>query len=256
MVKGLDKFKTFFKDFSNSYIIIGGTACHVQFEELSIGFRATSDIDMLLIIEPLNSDFVKRFWEFIKEGKYDITQVEEKKRNYYRFADPVEDNFPVLIELFSRLPDVIQEIEGMHLTPIPLDDDLSSLSAILMDVDYYNFTFENAQVIDNLSLASIESLILLKIIAFLNLSKLKNDGENIDSKNIKKHKNDILRLAAALTAGSKIECSEKIKIDVRSYINTIKEEKPNVTNMFKEMGLKDIKIEDLIEQLQSTFLNE
>ncbi len=36
MVVGLDKFREFFKDFANSYIIIGGTACDIILEEAGI----------------------------------------------------------------------------------------------------------------------------------------------------------------------------------------------------------------------------
>ena len=43
-----------------------------------------------------------------------------------------------MIELFSRKPDAILLNEPAHLTPIPVEADLSSLSAILLSDDYYN----------------------------------------------------------------------------------------------------------------------
>lgn len=256
MVRGLEQFKNWFKDFSGSYIIIGGTACERHFEERGLVFRATRDIDLVLVIEALDAAFVKQFWEFIKTGNYDQTQVEEKERKYYRFVNPADENFPVLIELFSKKPDVIQEIDGMHLTPVPVDEDLSSLSAILMDEDYYQFTLANTQQVDELPVASAEALIALKASAYLNMLQRKEAGEQIDSKHIKKHKNDVLRLVVTLTAESKVKCHEKIKADISLYIQLMKAEQPDVKAMFKEMGLDAIEPDALLSQLQSTFLSE
>jgi len=67
---GLYTFSEFFKDFTDSYIIIGGAACHDYFEQEGITFRATRDIDVVLVVEVVNDDFIARFWDFIEEGKY------------------------------------------------------------------------------------------------------------------------------------------------------------------------------------------
>ena len=256
MVRGLEQFKSWFKNFANSYIIIGGTACETQFAERGLVFRATKDIDLVLVIEALDAAFVKQFWEFIKAGNYNQTQVEEKEKKYYRFANPADENFPVLIELFSKRPDVIQEIEGMHLTPVPVEEDLSSLSAILMDDDYYQFTLANTQQVDELPVASAEALIALKASAYLNMLQRKAAGYQIDSKHIRKHKNDVLRLVVILAADSKVKCPNKIKADISQYIQLMTEEQPDVKAMFKEMGLDALEPDELLAQLQSTFLTE
>ena len=57
MVVGLDTFSTHFKDFQDSYIIIGGTACDIIIEEAGFVPRATDDIDIILIVEALSPDF-------------------------------------------------------------------------------------------------------------------------------------------------------------------------------------------------------
>mgnify|MGYP004589918467 CR=1 FL=1 len=43
---GSEKFKCHFKGFEDYYVIIGGTACTVLFENYGESFRATKDIDM------------------------------------------------------------------------------------------------------------------------------------------------------------------------------------------------------------------
>ena len=42
-----------------------------------------------------------------------------------------------MVELFARAPAGLQPAEGSQLTPIPLDEAVSSLSAILLDDTYY-----------------------------------------------------------------------------------------------------------------------
>lgn len=70
MVHGLEKFKEYFSDYTNQYVFIGGTACEILMEELGAPFRATKDLDMVLIIEALDASFGETFWKFIEDGGY------------------------------------------------------------------------------------------------------------------------------------------------------------------------------------------
>lgn len=70
MVNGIAKFKEYFKGFENQYVIIGGTACDIIMENEELPFRATKDIDIVLIVESITAEFGRRFWEYIKEAKY------------------------------------------------------------------------------------------------------------------------------------------------------------------------------------------
>lgn len=159
MVRGLDIFKKYFEQHPGSYVIIGGTACDIIIDAAGFVPRATKDIDIILVVEALSSDFVKQFWQFINDGRYQQREKSKDEREYYRFIKPENTDFPHQIELFSRTPDVIV-LEGQaHLTPIPVDDDLSSLSAILLNDEYYNYIIEHSQVEDGLHHANIEALI-------------------------------------------------------------------------------------------------
>ena len=66
MVYGLEVFKDYFKGYEEQYVLIGGAACDIAFEEREQVFRKTRDLDMVLIIEVLTPEFGERFWEFIK----------------------------------------------------------------------------------------------------------------------------------------------------------------------------------------------
>ena len=87
MVVGLDLFIEHFEQYTDHYVLIGGSACHWQMKQKGLPFRATKDIDIILIVEALSDEFVNHFWQFIKNGEYAITQVGEKKQ-FYRFIKP------------------------------------------------------------------------------------------------------------------------------------------------------------------------
>jgi len=54
MVKGLEKFRQHFRSFPGQYVLIGGAACDLLMEEAGLEFRATKDLDIVLIVEALD----------------------------------------------------------------------------------------------------------------------------------------------------------------------------------------------------------
>ena len=66
MVGGLDKFKEYFSKYADQYVLIGGAACDLIMEDYASSFRATKDLDLVLIVEALTPDFGQTFWQFIK----------------------------------------------------------------------------------------------------------------------------------------------------------------------------------------------
>ena len=82
-----------------------------------------------------------------------------------------------------------------NLTPIPIGDDVSSLSAILLDDGYYNFLKSGLTIVDGIQVLAATHMIPFKVKAWLDLSGRKASGEQVDSKDIRKHKNDIIRLS-------------------------------------------------------------
>jgi hypothetical protein len=252
MVRGIEKFREYFKAFADSYVIIGGTACDIILEDAGFTPRATKDFDIILVVEALEPEFVQQFWTFIKDGNYGQKEKSPEERKYYRFLHPENTAFPKQVELFSRIPDLLDLDEDTHLTPIPVDDDLSSLSAILLDEDYYNYTLQHSMVEDGVHIASIEALICLKAKAFLDMSMRKADGEKIDEKNIRKHKTDVFRMAVMHTAENVFELPESNQKDLQSFADTIKDELPGQA-MFKEMGLGNMASEKVFQQLLKNF---
>ena len=252
MVRGLEIFRQHFKDFTDNYIIIGGTACDIIIDNIGLTPRATKDIDIILVIEALSPEFVAHFWEFIKQGNYEVKEKSEEDRKYYRFQKPQVEEFPFQIELFSRIPDLLDLDEGTHLTPIPVDTEISSLSAILMDDDYYNFTIQHSQLDNGIHLANTEALIGLKAKAFLDYKTRKENGEKIDEKQLRKHKMDIFRLLLLLTPEDNFTIAESIKSDLANFVEVVKDDLPD-KQIFKEMGAGNVDVKELFGLLIGAF---
>lgn len=252
MVRGIQIFRQYFEAFPDKYIIIGGTACDIIISEAGFTARGTKDIDIILVVEAFSSDFVKQFWQFIKDGNYGYKEINPDERKYYRFTHPEIQEFPQQIELFSRKADLIELPEGMRFTPVPVNEGLSSLSAILLNDIYYNYIVDHCTLQDGLKLANIEALICFKAVAWLEMTERKQRGEKIDADNIKKHKTDIFRLAAMLTASDVFELPEIIKADMLQFVKTIKTELPDKV-IFGNMGLGNLDVKAAFEQLCKNF---
>jgi hypothetical protein len=66
-----------------------------------------------------------------------------------------------------------------------------------------------------------DRLIPLKILAWLDLTRRKNAGEEVDSKKIRKHLNDIVKISGLLTPQSIIEVAPKISNDLKHFLSKV-----------------------------------
>lgn len=199
MVRGLDVFQNWFAEFADQYVLIGGTAASLTMEAAGLAFRATKDLDIVLHVEALTPAFGEAFWKFIAAGGYEIRQASDTgKPIFYRFQKPADERYPVMVELFARAPDGLQPAEGSQLTPIPLDEAVASLSAILLDEAYYEFIMAGRGEGDGLPWVGQDRLIPLKAIAWLDLNARKEQGAKVDAKDVRKHQSDVLRLSQLL----------------------------------------------------------
>lgn len=221
MVKGLDIFKDWFKEYSNQYVLIGGTATSLAMQNFGIPFRGTKDLDVVLHIEALTNEFGEILWQFIELGGYEIKQRSNETPRLYRFKNPKKENYPWMIELFSRLPDSVKLFKGSHLTPIPMGEEISNMSAILLDNDYYEFVISGRKNLNQLSWIAEDRLIPLKAFAWLNLTQDLNNGKSIPSSEIRKHLTDVIALSNLLTPELKINLAPKIADDLKNFIEMV-----------------------------------
>ena len=224
MVKGLDMFTAHFRAFADRYVLIGGTACTVLMEEAGLDFRATKDLDIVLCIEALDSTFVQAFWEFIRLGGYRNQQKSTAKKLFYRFHKPEDPSYPAMLELFSRTPDALTLHEGSHLTPIPIAEEVSSLSAILLNEDYYHLILAGRRIVDGSPVVGQEYLIPLKARAWLELNAVRDAGTPIHSNDINKHRSDVFKLYQLLTPDTRIQLPESVREDLLRFLDLAEEQ--------------------------------
>jgi len=250
MVAGIDQFKTHFADFADRYVLIGGAACYLAMEEAGLEFRVTKDLDIVLCVEALDAEFVGAFWEFIKKGGYKNQQKSGGKKLFYRFYEPEDETFPWMLELFSRIPDALTLKGKVHLTPIPVDAETSSLSAILLDDVYYGFIHDSKKDSGGFTVVPPVCLVPLKAKAWLDLTGRRDVGEEVDKKDIKKHKNDVFRLFQIIEPDTRLALPGSIGEDLNRFLQEVEADPPL---SLKPFGLKGIAVGQVIGTLRKIY---
>jgi hypothetical protein len=170
VVAGIEKFREHFAGHDEHYAIIGGAACDLLFDAAGLQFRATKDIDMVLCVEVVDPAFGAAFKAFLDAGGYRARERSDGKKEFYRFHRPSDQSFPFMIELFSRKPGTLELPEDAGLTPIPVEEDIVSLSAILLDEGYYDALQTGKRKLDGVTVIDETLLIPFKARAFLDLT--------------------------------------------------------------------------------------
>lgn len=257
-MEGLDKFREAFKDFSDNYVIIGGTACDITMTGTEVRPRATHDIDMIIVVERMTPQYGERFWQFIREAGYRpeksrVKERESPKYEMYRFVDG-NPGYPEMIELLSRHPDALGEPKGLTIEPLPIDGEQSSLSAIIMDDDYYQFTIEHSRLTDDIRHADSAALIALKARAYLNLLQDKQNGKHVNSKDIKKHRSDVLKNVVIMTE-DEIPAPASIVECIKEFVMSIRKDWAELANpLAKSLDQNNEFVDALLEQLENLFV--
>lgn len=247
MVKGIETFKTYFEEYADEYVLIGGAACDILFDNSNASFRVTRDLDMVLIVEALSKEFGEAFWRFVKEGGYRNKSKTTGESQFYRFSAPTNQGFPKMIELFART-DWMGNKQSV-LTPIHIDESVSSLSAILLNEAYYSALIEGKTIVDGLSVLRPSWLILFKAKAWLDLKDRIDMGEPIDSNDIKKHRNDIIRIAAEMIL-DECKVEGEIKEDIVRFLN-----EADITNeLIRDLKIYGVRAEDITDRLRTIYL--
>ena len=170
MVTGIDSFKEWFKGCEEQYAIIGGTACDILMAEEGLDFRATKDLDLVLIIEAVDASFGRKFWNYVKQAGYEHCNKS------------------------SGVP--------------------------------------------------------LKAKAWMDLTDRKAAGEQVDSKNIKKHKNDVFRLTELIDPTVKVAAPQGVFLDIQEFIQRMQDENVDI----KQLGLVGRTKEQVLQELKEMYM--
>lgn len=216
MVNGFQRFIEYFKDYQDQFVIIGGYACTLHYVEKGMQFRQTHDLDIVLVIENMSSEFYRELWCYLKEGEYGAALHASIHHHYYRFETNKNMDYPKIIELLSRKAFDLDAHLSRHITPIHIDEDIRSLSAIVLDDEYYHLIRMNQVLIRGISVLSIEFIVILKIKAFLDLRELRVKGIDIKSSQVRKHRTDVMRIVREMVL---VEVSDQLSIPVKNDIH-------------------------------------
>ncbi len=93
-----------------------------------------------------------------------------------------------------------------------------------------------------------EALIVLKAKAWMDLSDKKERGEHVDSKDVKKHRNDVLRLSAMISPDMHMELPEVVMNEMAEFLHRL-----TVTrNDLVQLGIRR-KPDEIIQLLSGLF---
>lgn len=255
IVSGIQQFERAFAAFSDSFIVIGGSACRAVLSDGPIQPRRTRDIDMVLVLENMGKDFINAFWKFIKEGGYKFASRKyaegEVKYVFYSFVGGVE-GYPSQIEILSKPVGGIGQPADYHIEYIETDEDYSHLSAIILDPDYYAYLTTHYVIREGIRYASPDSLICLKTLAYMNLSAEKAAGKQVNSDDLKKHRRDVMMAVASLDPTEVFEVSAHIKEVLISFVQAIAD--PQISqSIAASLGVGADYLGSLVNTLQSNF---
>lgn len=251
MVEGFDSIRTAFAGYEDCYTIIGGTACDILMTEAGRDFRATKDIDMILLLEARFPEFADVLWRYLKKGNYRYGWKSCNVPHFYRFTEPKEPHYPVMIELFSRRPDFQSENLETYLTPLHVSDDISSLSAIMLDDDYYQLMLDGRKTVDGIPVLSAEYLVLFKAKAWIDLTdRITNGTEHVNERDLRKHRGDIFRLYNIVDPKLRIQLPSKVAFEMNRFLTEIKEVKMDP----RQYGLDGITIDEVISDYRRIFM--
>lgn len=256
IVKGIDAFRAAFAPFSDSFIVIGGSACRAVIPEGDIRPRKTTDIDMVLVPQELSAGFIGTFWKFIKDGGYKFASRKdlygEKRYVFYSFVDG-KDGFPNQIELLSMPNESIGTPADHHIEYIDTGEEYSHLSAIILDRNYYNYLTTHFEEVGGIRYASADALICLKALAYLNLLSDKQAGKKVNADDIKKHRRDVIMAAAYLPSGEQYKVGESIRKMLDDFLLAL--EDVSVRQSLKSsLGIDDIVLNGVLGVLKDGFV--
>ena len=259
IVDGIGIFEKTFSEFKDSFVIIGGAACRATLSDGRYTPRKTKDIDMVLVLERLDKNFIDTFWAFIKAGQYKCATRKDKtghkKYVLYSFYDSLPD-YPAQIELLSRPLESLGSPEDHKIEAIAIDD-ASYLSAIILEPDYYNYLVKHTEEKNGLRYASVDSIICLKVLAYLNLREDKQNGRHVNDDDYKKHRRDVVMAAASLGIDAEFTVPEIIKNSITKFIEAVNADEGVRQSLIGSLKLQDESLlDEYLKILGESFIAE
>lgn len=243
-IPGIETFMEYFKNDYMRFVVIGGTARELIYEKAGLfDESATKDIDVVLVAEELDPAFVGRFVAFVTEAGYEH-RTKDGRNQMYRFRKPTSNLYPQQIELLSRRPDFVRDVE-QHIGPVPVDDSAYSLSAILLDDNYYGLISNGNAVTREFGVPTLrhEHLPLFKMRAYNDLVMERKAEAN-------KHRRDVFKLLSLEMPPSPCGLPEAVLDDVRRFLDTVEVDR----DLMKNLGLGFMSPGEMLSRIRGYYL--
>lgn len=252
-VRGIKRFADAMSNCGDGYVLIGGGACSILFDREGDPFRATEDLDVVVITEGESAEFATALWAFIENAGYEIGKGGDGKCTYYRFRLPEGSrralDFPGQIELFARHPDFALEDEASEAAPLSFDGVTSSLSAIILDDGYYEFIRDNAMSIGGVTMLDALHIIPLKMRAHIDINKAYEEGRHCNDKDRRKHRSDVARLSGLLPPSARLELTAQMRTDAEDFFTDF------IAYVNRQTNRKDrVRLRDTLAFLERVYL--
>lgn len=93
-------------------------------------------------------------------------------------------------------------------------------------------------------------LIPFKAKAWIDLTDRKTSGEHVDSKNIKKHKNDVFRLTELIDPTIKIPAPQQVYMDIQEFVQRMQNENIDL----KQLGLVGRTKDQILKEIKDLYI--
>lgn len=220
MVHGLNHFTERLSSYKDHYVLVGGVAADLLMSNIGGEFRPTKDLDIVVFMRP-DAAFLSALQAYIQEGEYENKAKSSGEAQYYRFNKPKKAEFPKQIELFSKKPEDLKLFEEQHIIPLKEATQEQQFSGILLEDEYYDLIKNHSKDGEHCKYIGAEAQIPLKARAFIEIRERKEKGFDVNERDIKKHRNDILQLSQALTIGENLTITGLPLIHLNNYLEEI-----------------------------------
>ena len=78
----------------------------------------------------------------------------------------------------------------------------------------------------------------------------KTSGEHVDSKNIKKHKNDVFRLTELIDPTIKITAPQQVQTDIQEFVQRMQNENIDL----KQLGLVGRRKDQILKEIKDLYI--
>lgn len=120
----------------------------------------------------------------------------------------------------------------------------------MLNEEYYEMLLKGRLVLSEIAVLSHTYLIPFKAKAWLDLRVQKAQRLHVDEKDIRKHKNDVLRLSTLLTGNERCELPETVYEEFSLFLRELAQEPADL----KSLKISGVTLAQIVDTLSAVYL--